>query len=52
MPADYRAWVVDQTPLRRFGKPEDVAAAAVFLCSDEAAFVTGQTLKVNGGLSS
>ncbi len=52
MPADYRAWVVDQTPLRRFGTPEDVAAAAVFLCSDEAAFVTGQTLKVNGGLSS
>lgn len=48
----YRAQVIAQTPLARFGKPEDVAAAAVFLCSDEAAFITGQTLKVNGGLSS
>ena len=48
----YRKWVIDQTPLERFGTPEDVAAAAVFLCSNEAAFITGQTLKVNGGLSS
>lgn len=48
----YRKWVIEQTPLERFGTPEDVAAAAVFLCSDEAGFITGQTLKVNGGLSS
>ena len=48
----YRAQVIAQTPLARFGQPEDVAAAAVFLCSDEAGFITGQTLKVNGGLSS
>lgn len=52
MPADYRDWVIQQTPLARFGTPQDVAAAAVFLCSEEAAFVTGQTLKINGGLSS
>lgn len=52
MAAAYRAQVIAQTPLARFGKPEEVAAAAVFLCSDEAAFITGQTLKVNGGLSS
>lgn len=52
MAPEYRAQVVAQTPLARFGSPEDVAAAAVFLCSDEAAFITGQTLKVNGGLSS
>lgn len=52
MAAEYRAQVIAQTPLARFGKPEEVAAAAVFLCSDEAAFITGQTLKVNGGLSS
>lgn len=52
MADDYRQWVIGQTPLGRFGHPEDVAAAALFLCSDEAAFVTGQTLKVNGGLSS
>ncbi len=52
MTPEYRAQVVAQTPLARFGSPDDVAAAAVFLCSDEAAFITGQTLKVNGGLSS
>lgn len=52
MSAEYRARVIADTPLARFGTPEDVAAAAVFLCSDEAAFITGQTLKVNGGLSS
>ncbi|MCA8965568.1 MAG: SDR family oxidoreductase [Planctomycetes bacterium] len=52
MATEYRDWVIDQTPLRRFGTPEDVARAAVFLCSAEAAFITGQTLKVNGGLSS
>ncbi len=48
----YRDNVIAQTPLARFGTPEDVAAAALFLCSDDAAFITGQTLKVNGGLSS
>lgn len=52
MAAAYRERVIADTPLARFGTPEDVAAAAVYLCSDEAAFVTGQTLKVNGGLSS
>lgn len=52
MTADYRAKVVAQTPLARLGTPADVASAAVFLCSDEAAFITGQTLKINGGLSS
>lgn len=52
MSADYRVQVIAQTPMGRFGTPADVAAAAVFLCSDEASFITGQTLKVNGGLSS
>jgi len=42
--------VVSQTPLQRFGTPEDVAHAALYLASDEAAFITGQTLRVNGGL--
>jgi 3-oxoacyl-[acyl-carrier protein] reductase len=36
-------------PLKRMAEPEDIAAAALFLASDESAFVTGQTLLVNGG---
>jgi 3-oxoacyl-[acyl-carrier protein] reductase len=39
-----------QTPLQRWGLPEDVAAAAVFLASDQAAFMTGQVLMINGGV--
>lgn len=39
-----------QIPAGRFGKPEDVAAAVLYLASDEAAYVTGQTLHVNGGM--
>jgi 2-hydroxycyclohexanecarboxyl-CoA dehydrogenase len=38
-------------PLRRLGKPEDVAAAVAFLASDDAAYITGQTLSVSGGLT-
>jgi 2-hydroxycyclohexanecarboxyl-CoA dehydrogenase len=38
-------------PLRRLGRPEDVAAAVVFLASDAAGYVTGQTLSVSGGLT-
>jgi len=37
-------------PLKRFGKPEDVAAAVRFLASDEAAYITGHVLSVNGGM--
>ncbi len=47
---DYYQDVIDKTPLRRFGKPEDVANAALYLASDDAAFITGQTIRVNGGL--
>jgi 3-oxoacyl-[acyl-carrier protein] reductase len=39
-----------QIPLGRMGQPDDVAAAVLFLCSDEAAYVTGQVLRVNGGM--
>ena len=45
----YRAGVIAQTPLARFGTPEDVAAAAVFLCSDEASFITGSAYDIDGG---
>ena len=46
----FREEVVEQTPLKRWGTPADVAAAALFLASDEAAFVTGQMIMVNGGV--
>ena len=41
----------DQYPLRKLGKPEDIANAVVFLSSDEAAFITGHSLVVDGGLT-
>jgi 3-oxoacyl-[acyl-carrier protein] reductase len=37
-------------PAQKFGKPEDVAAAAVFLASDEAGYITGETMHINGGM--
>jgi 3-oxoacyl-[acyl-carrier protein] reductase len=46
----FRQKVVEMTPLARWGKPEDVAGAALFLASDDAAFVTGQMIMVNGGV--
>jgi 3-oxoacyl-[acyl-carrier protein] reductase len=46
----FRQKVIDMTPLRRWGTPDDVAGAAVFLASDEAGFLTGQTIMVNGGV--
>jgi 3-oxoacyl-[acyl-carrier protein] reductase len=38
-----------QTPLRRLARPDDVAAAVAYLVSDDAGFVTGDTIAVNGG---
>ncbi|MYE02173.1 MAG: 3-oxoacyl-[acyl-carrier-protein] reductase [Alphaproteobacteria bacterium] len=46
-----KAQALDRVPAGRFGVPHDVAAAAVFLASDEAAYITGQTLHVNGGMA-
>lgn len=42
--------ITDNIPAQRFGSPEDVAAGVVFLASDAAAYITGQTLHINGGL--
>jgi 3-oxoacyl-[acyl-carrier protein] reductase len=48
-PEEYRKAAAAANPVRRVGYPEDIAAAAAFLCSDEASYITGQTLYVDGG---
>jgi 3-oxoacyl-[acyl-carrier protein] reductase len=50
LPEDLRAQMLANTPLGRLGDPEDVAGAVRFLCSDEATFITGEVLLVDGGL--
>jgi 3-oxoacyl-[acyl-carrier protein] reductase len=47
---EIRGFLLQATPLGRLGEPEDVAGAVRFLCSDAAAFVTGEVLLVDGGL--
>jgi 3-oxoacyl-[acyl-carrier protein] reductase len=46
---DQKARIVASVPLQRWGTPEDVAYAALFLASDAAAYMTGQMLMINGG---
>jgi 3-oxoacyl-[acyl-carrier protein] reductase len=46
---DQKARIGASVPLQRWGTPEDVAHAAVFLASDAAAYITGQMLMINGG---
>ncbi|HJX95204.1 MAG TPA: SDR family oxidoreductase [Candidatus Acidoferrum sp.] len=43
--------LLENIPLRRLGKPEDVASIAAFLASDESSYVTGTTFVVDGGLT-
>jgi len=50
LPEDATAAMLENTPLGRLGEPEDVAGAVRFLCSDEASFITGEVLLVDGGL--
>jgi 3-oxoacyl-[acyl-carrier protein] reductase len=50
LPDDVKKKIVEQTPLGRIGSPDEVAAAVVYLASDEAGYVTGQVLRVNGGM--
>lgn len=47
----FNQMVIDGTPAGRWGRPEEIAAAAVFLASDEAAYVSGQTILVDGGMT-
>ena len=51
LPADLTQLALDRTPLGRIGTAEDMAAAVAFLASDEASFITGQVLAVDGGLA-
>jgi 3-oxoacyl-[acyl-carrier protein] reductase len=51
LPPELVQQAVDRTPLGRVGKAEDMAAAVLFLASDDASFITGQVLAVDGGLS-
>jgi 3-oxoacyl-[acyl-carrier protein] reductase len=50
LPVEARAVMLTNTPLGKLGDPEDVAGAVRFLCSDEASFITGEVLVVDGGL--
>ena len=50
LPADAKKFMLEQIPLGRMGQPEDVATAVLFLCTDEASYITGQVLRVNGGM--
>jgi NAD(P)-dependent dehydrogenase (short-subunit alcohol dehydrogenase family) len=46
-----REWAAKMVPMQRLGRPEEVAAAALWLCSEAASFVSGATLRVDGGLA-
>jgi len=48
--SDFRKTLESQTPLGRIGQPEDIAPAAVFLASSDSAWITGETLRIAGGL--
>ena len=51
MPDSVKDAIKAATPLGRFGSTDDIAAAVAFLASDEAAYITGQVLGVDGGLA-
>ena len=48
--AGKREEVIANTPLKRLGRPEEVASLIAFLCSDAASFITGEAILVTGGL--
>jgi 3-oxoacyl-[acyl-carrier protein] reductase len=48
-PEELKKAAAEQTPVRRVGEPEDIAATVAFLAADESSFISGQTIQVNGG---
>jgi len=50
LPEDIKSQMLSQIPLAKFGNPEDIAKAVAFLASDDANYITGQTIHVNGGM--
>jgi len=48
---EYKSQIIKQIPLNRFGKPEEVARVVKFLVSDDASYITGHTLVIDGGMS-
>jgi len=50
LPQDIKEKMLNEIPLKRFGSPDDVAKACLFLASDEASYITGQTIVVDGGM--
>jgi len=51
LPEELKQTILQMTPLGRFGRPEDIAHTVAFLASEEAAYITGVTLRVDGGLA-
>ena len=49
IPEEARQQMLAQIPLRRCGEPDEIASVILFLCSEMASYMTGQTLHVNGG---
>jgi 3-oxoacyl-[acyl-carrier protein] reductase len=50
MSEEMKQYMMNQIPIGRIGSTEDIAAGVIYLASEEAGYVTGQTLRINGGL--